>query len=46
MLPSWIRVPQDPADEHDWVVWFDDPVEYRGKRWNYGLESWVYEEVR
>lgn len=40
VAPSWVRNPQDPADEHDWVNWFLPGTEFRGKVWNYGMRRW------
>lgn len=39
-MNTWERNPQDPADEHDWVRWFDDPNKYRGARFVPG-QGWV-----
>ena len=28
-MNTWIKNPQDPADEHDWTQWFADPKLFR-----------------
>lgn len=33
-MNTWIKNPQDPADEHDWTQWFAPHTEYRDTRWN------------
>lgn len=38
--PTWIRNPQDPADEHAWTEWFADPGLFRNARFDPFRETW------
>jgi hypothetical protein len=43
MVNTWESNPQDPADDHEWVRWFDDPRKYRGKIWSEKAQEWIKE---
>lgn len=39
-LNTWERNPQNPADEHDWIRYFDDHRKYRDARFVPG-SGWI-----
>jgi hypothetical protein len=39
---TWDRNPQSIWDEHDWVFWFADFLEFRNVRWNVHADGIEY----
>lgn len=39
-MNTWERNPQRPEDEHEWITWFADPLQFRDARFIPG-QGWT-----